>query len=295
VSLSKKAVLRFELEPDTPPIEADSAQIQQVVMNLITNASDALEDRTGVITLRTGVAEHTQDELRKFTLGEPLKPGRFVYLEVKDTGCGMDKSTLQRMFDPFFTTKFAGRGLGLASVLGIVRSHHGGLHVSSRPGAGTSFRIIIPAATHEAPAPDTSGHNGSNGAPAGGTLLVVDDEPRVLDLVARALGRSGYNVLTAKDGPAAIELFRQHSDDVCGVVIDWTMPGMSGEEVLTALRRKNRNLPALFISGYAASEMAPGLPDEGRSAFLQKPFSIEVLRQTVESLLSAAANGAKAR
>ncbi len=295
VSLSKKAVLRFELEPDTPPIEADSAQIQQVVMNLITNASDALENRTGVITLRTGVADYSAEALRKFTLGEPPSPGRFVYLEVTDTGCGMDQPTLQRMFDPFFTTKFSGRGLGLASVLGIVRSHQGGLSVSSRPGAGTSFRVILPVAPGTAGIPRENGHDEPAGRHAGGTVLVVDDEPRVLDLVARALGRSGYDVLTAQDGPAAIGLFEQHAAEVCGVVIDWTMPGMSGAEVLAELRSRNRDLPVLFISGYASSEMAGDVPDDGRTAFLQKPFSIDVLRRTVDSMLSATGDGVKVR
>ena len=294
VSLSKKAVLRFELDPNTPPIEADSAQVQQVVMNLITNASDALGDKAGVITLRTGATDYNADSLRQFTLGDPLNPGRYVYLEVTDTGCGMDASTLQRMFDPFFSTKFAGRGLGLASVIGIVRAHHGGLHVSSRTGAGTSFRVIVPEASSETndSAPESELNEG-RAARSGGTVFVVDDEPRVRDLVARALGRSGFEVLTANDGPSAIELFRRRSHDVCVAIIDWTMPGMNGRDVLAAFRSQRPDLPALFMSGYASSEMASRVPDDIRSAFLQKPFTIESLRRKVDSLLASAVNGAR--
>jgi PAS domain S-box-containing protein len=286
VTLSKKAVLRYELDDKAPPIQADPAQIQQVVMNLITNASDALGDDPGVITLRSGVEHCTQDDLRAYAPHELAHPGLYVFLEVSDTGCGMDAKTIERIFDPFFTTKFTGRGLGLAATLGIVRGHQGGLRVVSRVGHGTTFRVIFPAATDHEPL-ETFGGPPATAAPGrAGVLLVVDDDPRVRDFVVRALQLLGHEVLSAADGRQALEVFERHAQRIDGVLLDITMPEMNGEDVLRALHAQHPGLPAVLMSGYSDSEMRSRLARNGHAAFLRKPFSLDTLRQVVDTLLA---------
>jgi len=289
VTLSKRAVLQFALDDTTTAIEADAAQIQQVVMNLITNASDALGDDPGSITLRTGLVDYSAEALRAYAPHEPPQPGRFVYLEVADTGCGMDAATLNRIFDPFFTTKFTGRGLGLAATLGIIRGHGGGLRVTSRVGGGTTFRVIFPVAPEVQPADAEPHTNGE--APAldpsgvrGGALLVVDDEPRVRDFLVRALQRFGHEVFSAADGQQALDLFSRNTARIDAVLLDITMPGIGGEEVLVKLHAQCPDLPVLLMSGFSEAETRERLQHNGYTGFLQKPFSIDALRQAVEGL-----------
>ncbi len=285
VTLSKKAALRFELDDTAPPIDADAAQIQQVVMNLITNASDALGDRPGTITLRSGTVEYTEEALRAYAPHEPPHPGLFVFLEVSDTGCGMDAATLDRIFDPFFSTKFTGRGLGLAAALGIIRGHHGGLRVTSSVGRGTTFRVIFPAATGQEPvaakpAPETSRVTGR-----AGTFLIVDDEPRVRDFLVRALQRFGHDTLVAGDGRQALDVFDRHKDRIDAVLLDITMPEMGGGDVLRALHARRPDLPVMLMSGFTEAETRNQLEHNGYAGFLQKPFSLETLRIAVDGLL----------
>ncbi len=288
VTLSKKAVLKFELDDTAPAIEADSVQLQQVVMNLITNASDALDDNAGTITLRSGAVDYCEDALRAYAPHEPAQPGRFVFLEVTDTGCGMDATTLNRIFDPFFTTKFTGRGLGLAATLGIIRGHGGGLRVTSRVGGGTTFRIIFPVAVQADRVVATPQANGglpepvSNGHAS--TLLVVDDEPRVRDFLVRALQRFGHEVFSAADGQQALDLFARNSERIDAVLLDITMPGIGGEEVLHQLHAQSPDLPVLLMSGFSEAETKQRLRHNGFTGFLQKPFSIDALRQAVDAL-----------
>jgi CheY-like chemotaxis protein len=287
-AVSKRAAVRYDLKRDLPPIEADATQLRQVVMNLLTNASDALGEQDGVITVRTGVAELGHDALAEHWLDESLTEGRYVWLEVADTGCGMDAETRKRIFDPFFTTKQSGRGLGLAATLGIVRGHRGGLHVDSAPGEGTVFRLAFPAPGLAA-APAAANPPAAPGTfaarPEGqGVVLVADDEPEVLEVVRTMLESAGYGVLPANDGVEAVAIFRARREEIVAVVLDLTMPRMNGEETLLALRRIEPGLRVVISSGYSGQDTIHRVLDGDRTAFIQKPYRTQALIDAVRSV-----------
>jgi len=267
-AISKQATLVWDLSPGLPAITADPTQVRQVVMNLITNASDALGDAPGGITLRTGLVEEGS---------EGMESQPFVYLEVTDTGCGMDTATLQQIFDPFFSTKFTGRGLGLAAVMGIVESHHGHIRIRTAPGEGTTFRLLFPAAPDSAEsAPSRTSGAHWRGL---GTVLVVEDEEGVREVVGRMLERLGFQVITAEDGIDALERLEDHNDSVAAVLLDLSMPRMSGHEALQQIRERRPEVPVVLMSGYTEHEVASKLldGDSGAVGFLQKPFLPEDL------------------
>ena len=267
-AISKQATLVWDLSPDLPAITADPTQVRQVVMNLITNASDALGDAPGDITLRTGLGEDENG-------GTASAP--FVFLEVTDTGCGMDTATLQQIFDPFFSTKFSGRGLGLAAVMGIVESHHGHIRIHTAPGQGTTFRLLFPAA------PDLADNVPSRASGADwrglGTVLVVEDEEGVREVVSRMLERLGFQVITAVDGIDALDRLDDHDGSVAAVLLDLSMPRMSGHEALEQIRERMPEVPVVLMSGYTEQDIASKLLDgtSGAAGFLQKPFLPEDL------------------
>ena len=276
VSRSKKATLAYQLADDLPPIAADAAQLGQVIMNLITNASEALGERSGAITVSTGMRECDREYLRSPWLEETPPSGRYVYLEVRDTGCGMDAATLARIFDPFFSTKFVGRGLGLAAVLGIVRRHHGAIQVHSEAGVGTTIRVLLPPAERIAASADAPQFPAGAG-PRTGTILVVDDEPEVLEVASISLDQLGFQVLTAPDGRAALDVFRTHAREIDAVLLDLTMPHLSGAEVFREMRRVRPGVPVVLTSGYSEREVAERLADADYSGFLQKPYLASTL------------------
>jgi len=268
-AISKQAALVWDLAPDLPAISADPTQVRQIVMNLITNASDALGEAPGSITLRTGHAEDPR---------AAPGPHEFVFLEVSDSGCGMDTGTLQRIFDPFFSTKFSGRGLGLAAVMGIVESHHGHIRIRTAPGEGTTFRILFPAV---AAPPDDAAPRRSPGAEwrGRGTVLLAEDEDGVREVVGRMLERMGFRVLPAEDGVTALEELDRSERAVTAVLLDVSMPRMGGGEALRRIRERRPDLPVILMSGYTEQEVASKLldPTNGATGFLQKPFLPEDL------------------
>jgi CheY-like chemotaxis protein len=284
-SISKKARLVYELEPDLPLIDADPTQIRQVVMNLITNASEAIGDEPGKVTLRTGSIQVGRAKLAQSYTHDDLPPGEYVFVEVVDSGCGMSEETLQKIFDPFFTTKFTGRGLGLAALLGIVRRHRGTIFVSSQPGSGTNFRILLPAGasdrklTHDreevVEAWSASGH-----------VLVIDDEPGIRRLARLLLEEAGFDVGLATDGDEALEFLRERSEIPDVILLDLTMPRRSGIEVLEEIRRVNSHVPVVLMSGFTESAVASVLDSDPRARFLQKPFTSESLKRAVCTALA---------
>ena len=284
VSVSKKATLRYQFATDLPPVEADATQLRQVVMNLITNASDALGDASGVIEVSSGVMECDRAYLSESYLDDKLPEGRYVYLEVSDTGCGMDAETRSRIFDPFFTTKFTGRGLGLAAVLGIVRGHQGAVKVHSEPGKGTTFRILFPAAEWT-PADRTRITEQSILPPGGGTILLIDDDQYVLDVGSRMLERLGYTVLMASDGQEGLEVFRERAAEIDCVLLDLTMPRLSGEEVFREIRRIRTDVPVVLSSGYNEQDVTQRFVGQGLAGFAQKPYTLEKLREILGHVL----------
>ena len=270
-TISKKAALKLNLAPDLPAVQGDASQIRQVVMNLITNASESLCESRGVVQVTTGMQWAEAGELPSLEPGRILPEGRYVSIEVADNGCGMDEDTLGKIFDPFFTTKFTGRGLGLAAVLGIIRGHHGSIRVDSKPGAGTTFRVLFPAAEGsitlelerivENPAWRSDG-----------VVLVVDDQAAVRNLARTVLERAGLRVLTAADGYEAVEVFTEHAQDIHAVLLDLSMPGMDGVEVFRHLAALIPDVRVVLCSGYNEQDVTTKLEGHRPAGFLRKPY-----------------------
>ncbi len=288
-SISRKAQFHLHLAEALPPLRGDATQLRQVVMNLVINASEALGDHCGSITVSTGVATCSTEELREGCQGGTLPAGRYVWLEVSDTGCGMDEATRQRAFEPFFTTKFTGRGLGLSAVLGIVRRHQGALLLRSQPGSGTTFRVLFPACPAAStpppctpqPAPPWSGT---------GTVLLVDDEEPVRTMGRRLLERLGFQVLLAADGREALHRFQEHRAQIDVVILDLTMPRLNGEETLAELRRLDPRVRVILSSGYTEAEMASRFSGAGLAGFMAKPYSKDELIRQLQTALAPPAS-----
>ncbi len=286
-SITKKARLVLDLLEHLPPVTADANQLRQVVMNLITNASESLGEGSGTIRVATARVEVTASELASEYLDGELPPGLYVRLEVADTGCGMDGVTRARLFDPFYTTKFTGRGLGLAAVLGIVRGHRGTIHVESAPGHGTTMRVLLPAAQGPPvaePAPEALEPGQSSAA--GATVLVVDDEPSVRDVARGILEQAGATVLEAADGRQALEVFRERGGRIDLVLLDMTMPHMAGPEAFERLRQMRADVAVILCSGYDEQDATGHFKDARPAAFLQKPYRAAALLRSVEKVLA---------
>jgi PAS domain S-box-containing protein len=293
-AVSKKAVLNYRLERKLPLVKGDPSQLRQVIMNLIMNASDALCGDAGTIEASTGLETLDAGQARLHYLGERAKAGRYVVLEVVDDGCGMDEATKRQIFDPFFTTKFAGRGLGLAATLGIVRAHGGLLSVDSAPGEGTTFRVLLPALGRGARDPGPGPFETASPWAAGGSILVIDDEPSVRQLATATLSRAGFGVVEAGDGLSGLDLL-EGGPVADLVVVDVTMPGMSGLEVLETIRAEHPRLPVVLSSGFPADTLPSEILDGVTTSFLRKPYAPGELLTCIYQLLSAARSEAPAR
>ncbi len=285
VSLPKGVAILFRLMPDPPLTEADPTQIRQVIMNLVINAGEAIGENPGTIVIATGVTHVDRDDLAEAQSGDDTAEGEYVFLEVSDSGVGMDAETRARIFDPFFTTKFTGRGLGLASVLGIVRGHRGGLKVYSEVGKGTAFKVLLPIAA----APGTPVETAADpGAWSGqGMVLIIDDEQSIRSVAARMLMRLGFQVVEAADGASALEIVRAPPAPLTAALLDLTMPGLSGEETLRRLRRLDNNLPVILMSGYNERDVLDRFVGREPAGFLQKPFKLDDLRAKLRELFEA--------
>lgn len=290
VSVSKKAVLKYNFAENLPVFDGDATQIRQVIMNLITNASEAIGDKSGVIALSTGAMDCDGAYLKDIRINEYLPEGTYVYIEVADTGCGMDSATIDKIFDPFFTTKFTGRGLGMSAVLGIVNGHKGAINTYSEVGKGTTFKVLFPAAQ------PPEGKRGTVRAKPGtedagvldctGTILLVDDEETVCVVGKQMLEHMGFTVLTAADGCAALDVFRDHSDEIVCVLLDLTMPHMDGEDTFRELRRIRPSVNVILCSGYNEQDATQRFTGKGLSGFIQKPYTMDELTEKLRDTLS---------
>jgi two-component system, cell cycle sensor histidine kinase and response regulator CckA len=289
-SISKKISLVINVPDDCPLVEADKAQLQQLVMNLVINGGEAIGDEPGTLTVRVRTEHFTERRERPRSEGFPIVTGEYVRIDVTDTGAGMDPETRNRIFEPFFTTKFLGRGLGLSAALGIVRGHRGAISVRSEPGRGTTFTVLLPVPRDARVSDRVSGRfSVETGFQGAGIILVADDEEGIRALVSNVLGEAGYTVELAEDGQQAVERLRDLGDDVRLILLDLTMPELGGAEAATELRRMHPNTPIVAMSGYGDIEVLQRFSEAGVDEFLPKPFTPEELAAKVRDVLSAVA------
>ncbi|MBT3217982.1 MAG: PAS domain S-box protein [Proteobacteria bacterium] len=281
--ITKKALIKYDCSV-LPALEADPSQLRQIVLNLITNASDALGDEDGFISVRTGIQTVTPDYLAEADVHLEISEGTYAYLEVSDTGCGMDDVTKKKIFDPFFSTKFAGRGLGLAAVLGIVRGHKGGITVESAPSKGTTVSVFLP--TTDSPAPPPSLPPEPLAYCLGtATILVADDDGIVRATVADILTSAGFKVRLATDGQHCLEVFSTYADEIAVVLLDMTMPRMSGAETLVHLKKIRPDVRVVLSSGYTEQEVMETLNQNEVTGFIQKPYRRGTLLEMMGTIL----------
>jgi CheY-like chemotaxis protein len=283
-SIPKHVTLRLDLDPTLPFVEADVAQMQQLIMNLMINGAEAIpEDRQGTVLVTTRSQEVDAEYIKETFGAGDITPGQYIAINVHDNGVGMDEETMAKIFDPFFTTKFTGRGLGLAAALGIVRGHKGTLKVFSTPGQGTTFKVLLPA---NPAARDNAAPRGVETNLAGaGTVLIVDDESIVRKAATSSLERYGYTVVTANNGRQGVERFRELHKQLVIVILDTTMPVMNGEETLDHMRSIDPHVPVVLSSGYNEVEAIRRFAGKGLSGFIQKPYSASALAEKIRAVL----------
>jgi len=285
VSIDKSVVVKYHLSEELPVVMVDEAQVQQVIMNLVTNANDAIEGKSGVVSITTGMMHADEKYLADCYAADGIRAGRYIYIEVSDTGCGMDKETIRKVFDPFFTTKTTGRGLGMSAVLGIVRGHKGALKVYSEIGRGTTFKFLLPVEETEYKNSFPEQKNEAVRHFSGGTALVVDDEETVREVACMMLEELGFDTLAATNGEEALELYKRHQADILFVLTDLTMPRMDGRTLFTKLRQINPDIRVVLSSGYNSQEAIQQFSGKGLAGFIQKPYSEDALRQEIIKML----------
>jgi PAS domain S-box-containing protein len=283
--LGENITLTFNLAQTLPALKGDAAQLRQVMMHLLVNASEAIGSHIGTLTVTTGAIQATPDYLAQTRFTPQLPEGTYVYLEVSDTGCGMNEDTLAKIFEPFFTTKATGRGLGLSAVLGIVRGHNGALKIHSELGRGTTVRVLLPALQAESTPPTPLAQPAAT-KPTPGSILVIDDEAAVRAVAARMLERQGFNVFQASNGREGLRLLQTQGMDIQCVLLDMTMPELSGQEVFQLLRQQWPQLRILIMSGYAEKETLEKFSEQRWSGFLQKPFTSTELQEKIMQILT---------
>jgi PAS domain S-box-containing protein len=292
VSISKNVEVRYDFQNGLPLIEADATQIRQVVMNLITNASESMGDTPGFISVRLHAQRADRALLSGTYLDEGLPEGLYVSLEVSDSGSGMDDETRSRIFDPFFSTKFTGRGLGLAAVLGIVRGHRGAITVRSEQGKGTTFTVLLPATDSSGVPiqPTAKLHEGPY--KGSGTVLVVDDDRTVRSVAKVMLEKAGYSCHLATGGQEALDFLADETENIDMVLLDLTMPKMSGATAFTEVKKLRPHVPIILVSGYAEEDALEQFGSEGLSGFIQKPFEARSFLGKIDEVMKASGGGA---
>ena len=293
----KGMILNADFPASGPVVRAYTNQMSQILTNLVTNAWEATAGNKGDVRLTVKTVSHEDiPDLKRFPIGWRPQKTAYACLEVSDTGCGISDKDIEKIFDPFFTTKFIGRGLGLPVVIGIVKSHGGGVTVDSEPGRGSVFRVFLPATSEKIPCrPDLPAMPGAlqtgkaenfSGIEGSGTVLLIEDEAQVRKMARAMLTHLGYRVLEAKDGIGAVEIFKQHQPEIHCVLTDLTLPHMDGWETLTALRMLSPNIPVILSSGYAEAQVMAGEHAEQPDAFLGKPYQLKVLREILSRTLA---------
>jgi signal transduction histidine kinase/CheY-like chemotaxis protein len=280
--LTREADVRLEIEKRPIKVQADSSQLRRLLANLVGNSIEALHDPSGQVRVRAGEVDVDPIALRLYYLGDQVAAGHYAFIEVVDNGCGMDAGTQVRMFEPFFSTKFAGRGLGLSAVLGIVRAHGGTLNIYSEPGRGTRVRVLLPLETGAGP----RARRCETVERDRGIVVVADDEPNVRQVTTVMLEQAGYRVIGAGDGREAVDLVARYRDEVKAVLLDVTMPTMNGEEAVRALRERGHSVPVILSSGLIDVDVLKrlGVSEPTEIHMLQKPFRSAELLELLQEI-----------
>ncbi len=285
-SISKKVYIKYDFASDVPPVEADPTQMRQIIMNLMINASEAVGDRSGIISVRTGTMECDKAYLDETYLDNDLEEGVYSYFEIADNGAGMGKETIAKIFDPFFTTKFTGRGLGLAAVLGIVRGHKGTISVDSEPGKGTTFKVLLPSAKGPVSSPDLlQSDYKSDARLKGKTALLVDDEETVRIVGKEMLNALGMKAFLSEDGREALGLLKKTPDKFDFIILDLTMPHLDGEETFREMRLVKKDISVILSSGYNEQDLATRFAGKGFAGLIQKPYRVNKLKEILLAAL----------
>ncbi len=291
--VSRYVTLNLEIYSKIPLIKGDPDQIQRLVMNIIVNASEAIADKHGNATIRTGFMDCDAAYLRRSRLEEKPSPGRFVFMEVTDTGCGMDVMTQHKLFDPFFSTKFTGRGLGMAEVMGITKGHQGAIMLESEVGKGTTVRVLFPASEKTPASPVQAVDLVETKAPAlqtvnrRKTILLVEDEAGVRNLVVRRLDLLGYDSIIAEDGEEGVRVFRELMNEIDLVMLDYKMPKMNGVEAFGELIRIKPDVKVILSSGYTEDVVMESFPGQRPACVLHKPYNMADLKTELDILLGS--------
>lgn len=283
-NLPKSVQVQLDLAEKLPPVRADDEQIHQVIMSLLANACESLNGKPGKLQITTRLMKCTQRTLAAARLETSADPGWFVAIEVCDNGCGMDEEVMTHMFDPFYSTKFIGRGLGLSAILGIVRGHKGAIMVESKVGKGTSFKVLFPAFKATLSATSDQIQKPAR-EESSGVVLVVDDEPLLLELCSTALRNIGVQVLCAANGQEAVDLFQKNAEAIRCVLLDLSMPRMNGWAVFERIRQIKPGIRVILSSGYCEEDALSEFHAEKPECFLQKPYTFESLKEKVSRLL----------
>jgi CheY-like chemotaxis protein len=284
--VSKRARLVTDLGSDLPPVMANAAQIRQIVMNLVTNASEAMRDRDGIISVTTRRVFPGQDG----TFTKDLEEGDYLQLKVSDTGCGMSQETCSKAFDPFYSTKGAGHGLGLAVVHGIVRSLGGTIDITSEVGRGTTIQVMLPCAetttAQESSEPISEGRDAARSSQEF-SVLVVEDEDYLRQGVVRKLRKAGFTVFEVADGTAAIDLLRAKGSRIDVILLDMTIPGASSHEVVAEAAQVRPDVRVILTSAYSQEMLTPHMSAAQIQGFIRKPYRLGDLVQTLRKAASA--------
>ena len=284
-STSKKAVISCRLLENLPPVRADGSQIRQVLMNLIMNASEAVGESGGSISVSTGIKDCNREYLSRALAATPLKEGPYVFLEVTDTGCGMTRDIVAKMFDPFFSTKSPGRGLGLSTVMGIIHAHAGGICVDTEPDRGTAVTLLFPPAQAIEAAPPAPSRS-KDLFKGKGTVLLVDDEETVRTVYRHMLQHLGLEVMVANDGREALAIFDKHHDSIRCVLLDFVMPRLNGEEAFREMRKIDPAACVILSSGYLVDDVMARFEGQGLAGFIHKPYLQEQLVEVLKKVFA---------
>ena len=284
ISITKNAALKIDVPENVPAIRANKAQMRQMVMNLVTNASEALRDKGGTISVSL---EHLRTQPESVPAGVPKAPsGDFLRLEVRDSGYGMSEEIQARIFEPFFSTKRTGRGMGLAAVQGIIQSHGGTIKVQSAVGSGSCFEILLPCVTEAERSRKvvmSAPFNGGGNLTA--TVLMIEDEDTLRLPVARMLRRRGFSILDTGDGAAGLDIFQARATEIDIVLLDLTLPGMSGGEIFEGLRKIRPNIKVVVSTAYGRDRALAAVREPESVYYLQKPYEIQVLTRLLRKIL----------